>query len=112
MYTTLEFLVVLNARRFIVGASPELKFRTIDEADAAGKRVTDSSQAVIYLFSRLRSTRHVPRVQSQRATLPILNHIATDVFITPCLSPFFFKGCKQGKNNVALINFTINFGYE
>ena len=35
MYTTLDFLVVLNARRFIVGASPGLKFRTTDEADTA-----------------------------------------------------------------------------
>ena len=35
MYTTLDFLVVLIARRFILGASPELKFRTTDEADTA-----------------------------------------------------------------------------
>ena len=28
-------MVVLNARRFIEGASPELKFRTNDEADTA-----------------------------------------------------------------------------
>ena len=35
MYTTLDFREVLNARRFIVGASPELKFRTTDEADIA-----------------------------------------------------------------------------
>ena len=35
MYTTLDFLVRLNARRFIVEASPELKFRTTDEADTA-----------------------------------------------------------------------------
>ena len=35
MYTMLDFLVVLNARRFIVGASLELKFRTTDEADTA-----------------------------------------------------------------------------
>ena len=35
MYTTLNFLVRLNARRFIVGASPELKFRITDEADTA-----------------------------------------------------------------------------
>ena len=35
MYTTLDFLDRLNARRFIVGASPELKFRTTDEADTA-----------------------------------------------------------------------------
>ena len=32
MYTTLDFLVRLNVRRFIVGASPELKFRTTDKA--------------------------------------------------------------------------------
>ena len=35
MYTTLEFPVVLNALRFIVGASPELKFRTTDKAETA-----------------------------------------------------------------------------
>ena len=34
MYTTLDFLVVLNAWRFIVGASPEL-LRITDEADIA-----------------------------------------------------------------------------
>ena len=32
MYTTLDFLVVLSTRQFIVGASPEL-FRNTDEAD-------------------------------------------------------------------------------
>ena len=35
MYTILDILVVLNARCFIVEASPELKFRTTDEADTA-----------------------------------------------------------------------------
>ena len=35
MYTTLDFLVVFNARCFVVGASPEQKFRTTDEADTA-----------------------------------------------------------------------------
>ena len=35
MYPALDFFVRLNARRFIVGTSPELKFRTIDEADTA-----------------------------------------------------------------------------
>ena len=42
---------------------------------SCGKRVTDSSQAVVYLLFRLRSNRHIPCVQSERATLPILNHI-------------------------------------
>ena len=35
MYTTLDFFVRLNAWRFIVGESPELKFRTTDEAHTA-----------------------------------------------------------------------------
>ena len=35
MYTTLDFLAVFNARPFIVGASPEFKFCTTDEADTA-----------------------------------------------------------------------------
>ena len=35
MYTTLDFLVVFNARRVIVGASSEQNFRTTDEADIA-----------------------------------------------------------------------------
>ena len=42
---------------------------------SCGKRVTDSSQAVIYHFSRLRLNRHIPCVQWEHATLPILNHI-------------------------------------
>ena len=37
---------------------------------------------------------------------------ATDVFITLCLSPCSVEGCLQGENNVALINVSINFGYE
>ena len=44
MYTTLDFLVRLNARRFIVGASPELKFRTADEADTAHVVVVGASE--------------------------------------------------------------------
>ena len=31
----LDFFLVLSARRFIVGASPKLKFRTTDEADTS-----------------------------------------------------------------------------
>ena len=43
---------------------------------SCGKRVTDSLQAVIHLFSRLRSNRQNPCVQYERATRPILNHMA------------------------------------
>ena len=35
MYTTLDFLVLFNGRRFIVAANPELKLHTTDEADTA-----------------------------------------------------------------------------
>ena len=62
------------------------------------QRVTDSSQAVIYLFSRLRSNRRIPCVQCERAT--------------PCLPPCIVEGCQQGKNRVALINVAIKFGDE
>ena len=60
-----------------------------------GKRVTDSSQAVIYLFSRLGSNRHIPCVQWERATLPILNHDTTDVF--PVFRPVLSKGASKEK---------------
>ena len=93
MYTILDFLVRLNARRFIVGASSELEFRTTDEADTA--HVVASyrrSQAVIYPFSRLRSNRRIPCVQCKRDTAYFESY-ATDVFITPCLPPCFVEGC-------------------
>ena len=102
MYTTLDFLVVLNARRFIAGASPEL-FRTTDEADTVhvvSELPIARKPLYLYLFSRLRSNPHIPCVQCERATLPILNHMPQTflqrlvalVFITPCLSPCFVEG--------------------
>ena len=75
-HTTLDFFVVLNSRRFIVGANPELKCCTTDEADTAHvvSELPTARKSWIYLFSRLRSNRHIPCVQYERATLPILNH--------------------------------------
>ena len=35
MYTTLDFLVLFNGRRFIVAPSPELKLHTTDNVDTA-----------------------------------------------------------------------------
>ena len=112
MYTTLDFLVRLNARRFIVAASPKLKFRSTDETDTA--HVVASyrhSQAVIYPFSRLHSNRCIPCVQCKRDTAHFESY-AADVFITSCLPPCFVEGCEQGKNSVALINVAIKFGDE
>ena len=43
-----------------------------------------SSQAVIYLFSGLRSNRHIPCVQWERATLSIVNHSFSLPFVLFC----------------------------
>ena len=76
---------------------------------SCGKRLTDSSQAVIYFFSRLRSNRHNPCFQWERATLPIFNHIP-QTFSLSCA--VFCRRVLVRKNSVALINVAVNFGYE
>ena len=88
MYTTLDVLVRLNARRCIVGASPEVKFRTTDEADTA-----QISQAVIISFvpTSFKSL-HFLRPMRARDTAYFESY-ATDVFITPCPSPCSVEGC-------------------
>ena len=58
MYTTLDFLVVFNARRFIVRASPEL-FCTTDEANThVVSELPTARKPWLYHFSRLRLNRH------------------------------------------------------
>ena len=113
MYTTLDFLVLFNGRGFIVAASPGLKLHTTDEADTAH---------MVASYRRLasRDTSFFPTsFKSPQSLRPIrardtayLKSYATDLLITPCLSPCFVEGCWQGKNSVALINVAINFGYE
>ena len=94
MYTTPNFLVRLNARRFIVGASPELKFRTTDEADTAHvvasyRQLT--SRDISFLPTLFKSP-HFLRPMQVRDTAYFISY-ATDVFITPCLPPYSVKGC-------------------
>ena len=83
---------------------PRSRYRSCD------KRVTDSSQAVIHLFSRLRSNLHNPCVQYERATLPILNHMAQTFSLLPVFRPVLSKGASKAKIVWQLVS--INFGYE
>ena len=98
MYTMLVFRFRLSARRFIVGASPDLKFRTTDEADSAHV-VTSywqlASRDLSFLPTSLKSP-HSLRPMRARDTA-YFEPYATDVFITPCLPPCFVEGCEQGK---------------
>ena len=94
MYTTLDFLVRLNARRFVVGASPELKFRTTDEADTA--HVVASNQQLasrdISFFPTSFKSPHSLRPMRARDSAYFESY-ATIVFTTPCLPPCFVEGC-------------------
>ena len=94
MYTTLHFLVRLNARRFIEGAIPELKFRTTDKADTA--HVVESyrqiaSRDISFLPTSFKSP-HSLRRKRARDTAYFESYAADD-FITPCLPPCFVGGC-------------------
>ena len=94
MYTTLDFLVLFNGRRFIVAASPELKLHTTDEADTAH---------VVASYRQLasRDTSFIPTSFISPQSLRLirardtayLKSYATDVLITPYLSPCFVEGC-------------------
>ena len=94
MYTMLDFLVLFNGRHFIVAASPELKLHTTDEADTAH---------VVASYRQLgsRDTSFIPTsLESPQSLRPIrarntayLKSYATDVLITPCVSPYFVDGC-------------------
>ena len=77
---------------------------------SCGKRVTDSSQAVIHLFSRLRSNRYNSCVQYERATLPILNHMAQTFSLLPVFRPILSKGGSKAKIVWHLV--AVNFVYE
>ena len=77
---------------------------------SCGKRVTDSSQAVIHLFSRLRSNRYNPCVQYERAAPPISNHMAQTFSLLPVFRPVLSKCASKAKIVWHLV--AINFGYE
>ena len=101
LYSMVGALSWRQARNFI---PPRSRYRS------CGKRVTDSSQAVIHLFSRLRSNRHNPCVQYERATLPILNHMAQTFSLVPVFRLVLSKGASKAKIVWHLV--AINFGYE
>ena len=99
------------SRRFILGASPELKFRITDEADTA------------YVVSGLPTARKPWYIffspfffLCKRARSPILNqcrlHMLQTFSLLPIFRPVLVERCWQGENNVALINVAIYFGYE
>ena len=93
MYTALDFLVRLNARRFIVGASPELKFRTTGESDTAHV-VASYRQLASRDISFLPTSSKLPHfLRPMRARTAYFESYATEVFITPCLPPCFVEGC-------------------
>ena len=89
MYTTLDFLVQLNARRFIVGGSPELKFRTTNEADTAHMVASYrqlASPDVSFLPTSFESPHSLRPMRECDTTC--FESYAADDFITPCLPPF------------------------
>ena len=94
MYTTLDFLVRVNAWRFIVGANPELKFRTTEEADTAHVVASYrelASHDISFLPTSFKSP-HFLRPMRARDTAHFESY-ATDVFITPYLPPCFVEEC-------------------
>ena len=88
----------LWSRRFIVEASPELKFRTTDEADTAHVvSELPTARKPIYLFSRLRSNRHIPWVQCEGTTLLILNHMPQTFSLLFVFRHVLSKGASKAK---------------
>ena len=86
MYTTQDSLVRLNARRFNVAASPELKFRTTDEADTAHVVASyrrPASRDITFLPTSFKLP-HSLRPMRARDTA-YFELYATEVFITPAL---------------------------
>ena len=94
MYTTLDFLVLFNGRRFIVAASPELKLHTTDEADTAHVVASYrqlASRDTSFIPTSLKSPQSLRSVRARDTAY--LESYATDGLITPCLSPCFVEGC-------------------
>ena len=83
MYTTLDFLVLFNGRRFIVAASPELKLHTTDEADTAHVVVSYrqlASRDTPFIPTSFKSPQSLPPIRARDTAY--LKSYATDVLIT------------------------------
>ena len=94
MYTTLDFLVLVNGRRFIVAASPELKLHTTDEADTAHMVASCrqlASHDTSFIPTPFKSPQSLRPIRARDTAY--LKSYATDVLITPCLSPCFVEKC-------------------
>ena len=94
MYITLDFLVLLNGRRFIMAASPELKLHTTDEADTAHvvasyRRL--ASRDTSFIPTSFKSPQSLRPIRTRNTAYP--KSYATDVLITLCLTPCFVEGC-------------------
>ena len=90
--TTFDFFVALSAPPLHRGGKPELQnfsYHRWSRYRSCGKRVTDSSQAVIISFLPT-SFKSPHYLRPMRAYFALY---ATDVFITPCLSPCSVEEC-------------------
>ena len=98
MYTTLDFFIRLNFRRFIVGASPELKCRTTNEADTAHVVASYrqlASRDIFFLPTSFKSP-HSLRPMRPRDTTYFESY-ATDFSSLPVFRLVLSKGASKAK---------------
>ena len=94
MYTTLDFLVLFNGRHFIVAASSELKLHITDEADTAhmvARYRQLASPDTSFIPTSFEAPQFLRPIRARDTAY--LKSYATDVLITPGLSPCFVEGC-------------------
>ena len=97
MYTTLDFFVRLNVRRFIVGASPELKCCTTNEADTAHVVASYRQLAtrdISFLSTSFKSPHSLHPVQARDTAY--FESYATDSLL-PVFRPVLSKGASKAK---------------
>ena len=86
--------MLFNGGRFIVAASPELKLYTTDEADTAHVVASYrllASRDTSFIATSFKSLQSLRPIRARDTAY--LKSYATDVLITPCLSPCFVEGC-------------------
>ena len=74
-------------------------FRTTDEADTVHlvSELPTARKLWLYLFSRIRSNRHITCVQCEHATLLILNHMPQTFSLLPVFRHVLSKGASKAK---------------
>ena len=101
MYTTLDFLVLFNGRRFIVVTNPELKLHTTDEADTAHVVASYrqlASRNTSFIPTSFKSPQFLHPIRARDTAY--LKSYATDDLITPCLSPCCVEESKGSKAKI------------